>query len=66
MEQLESAYRAAGITVPLTHNEMGQRSQPWSTDYENVGGAVNMYSLDSHPGGLSCMYQHQFWIQRGP
>ncbi len=54
MEQLESAYRAAGITVPLTHNEKGQRSQSWSTDYENVGGAVNMYGLDSYPGGLSC------------
>lgn len=27
MEQLESSYRAAGITVPFTHNEKGQRSQ---------------------------------------
>jgi len=54
MEQLESAYRAAGITVPFTHNEKGQRSQSWSTDYENVGGAVNMYGLDSYPGGFSC------------
>jgi hypothetical protein len=54
MEQLEAAFRAAGITVPFTHNEKGQRSQSWSTDYEAVGGAVNMYGLDSYPGGLSC------------
>lgn len=54
MEQLEAAFRAAGITVPFTHNEKGQRSQSWSTDYEDVGGAVNMYGLDSYPGGLSC------------
>jgi hypothetical protein len=43
MEQLESAYRAAGITVPFTHNEKGQRSQSWSTGYEDVGGPVNIY-----------------------
>ncbi|KAJ8059632.1 hypothetical protein OCU04_011284 [Sclerotinia nivalis] len=54
MEQLEAAFRAAGITVPFSHNEKGQRSQSWSTDYENVGGAVNVYGLDSYPGGLSC------------
>ncbi|KAM3072646.1 hypothetical protein ACMFMF_006983 [Clarireedia jacksonii] len=54
MEQLEAAYRAAGITVPLSHNEKGQRSISWSTDYQNVGGAVNVYGLDSYPGGLSC------------
>jgi hypothetical protein len=54
MERLESAYRAAGITVPFTHNEKGQRCQSWSTDYGNVGGAVNMYGLDSYPGGFSC------------
>jgi hypothetical protein len=47
MEQLETAYRAAGITVPLSHNEKGQRSISWSTDYQNVGGAVNVYGLDS-------------------
>lgn len=52
MEQLEAAYRAAGITVPFTHNEKGERSISWSTDYENVGGAVNVYGLDSYPGGL--------------
>ncbi|CAD6445310.1 06d14879-ff4d-406c-9ede-0e5b68d0c4e4 [Sclerotinia trifoliorum] len=54
MEQLETAFRAAGITVPFSHNEKGQRSESWSTDYENVGGAVNVYGLDSYPGGLSC------------
>ncbi|KAL1878815.1 hypothetical protein VTK73DRAFT_7468 [Phialemonium thermophilum] len=54
MEQLEDAFRDAGIVVPFTHNEKGMRSQSWSTDYENVGGAVNVYGLDSYPGGLSC------------
>ncbi|CZR54668.1 probable beta-galactosidase C [Phialocephala subalpina] len=54
MEQIEAAFRAAGITVPFSHNEKGERSQSWSTDYENVGGAVNVYGLDSYPGGLSC------------
>lgn len=43
MEQLESAFRAAGITIPLSSNEKGQRSESWSTDYQDVGGAVNIY-----------------------
>jgi len=54
MEQIEAAFRAAGITVPFTHNEKGERSISWSTDYEDVGGAVNVYGLDSYPGGPSC------------
>jgi beta-galactosidase len=54
MQQVESAFRQAGVVVPFTHNEAGMRSQSWSTDYQNVGGAVNVYGLDSYPGGLSC------------
>ena len=54
MEQLEIAFKNSGITVPLTHNEKGMRSMSWSTDYKNVGGAVDVYGLDSYPGGLSC------------
>ena len=54
MEQVESAFRDAGVIVPSTNNEKGERSQSWSTDYEDVGGAVNVYGLDSYPGGLSC------------
>ncbi|CAK44945.1 CAZyme family GH35 [Aspergillus niger] len=54
MEQIEEAFRAAGVDVPFTSNEKGQRSRSWSTDYEDVGGAVNVYGLDSYPGGLSC------------
>ncbi|KAF2255109.1 glycoside hydrolase family 35 protein [Trematosphaeria pertusa] len=54
MEQLKAAFRSAGIVVPLTHNEKGMRSKSWSTDYNNVGGAVDVYGLDSYPGGLSC------------
>ncbi|KAF6831518.1 beta-galactosidase [Colletotrichum plurivorum] len=54
MEQLKKAFRDAGVVVPLTHNEKGMRSRSWSTDYNDVGGAVNVYGLDSYPGALSC------------
>lgn len=54
MEQLETAFRAAGVTIPFSSNEKGERSESWSTDYQNVGGAVNIYGLDSYAGGLSC------------
>ncbi|KAB5558355.1 family 35 glycosyl hydrolase [Coniochaeta sp. 2T2.1] len=54
MEQLKKAFKEAGIVVPITHNEKGMRSMSWSTDYMNVGGAVDVYALDSYPGGLSC------------
>ena len=54
MEQLKDAFKKAGITVPLTHNEKGLRSKSWSTDYQNVGGAIDIYGLDSYPGGMSC------------
>ncbi|KAI1867042.1 hypothetical protein JX265_007618 [Neoarthrinium moseri] len=54
MEQIEKAFRDAGVVVPFTHNEKGMRSQSWSTDYQNVGGAVDIYGLDSYPGSLSC------------
>lgn len=54
MEQIKAAFSDAGIIVPSTHNEKGMRSMSWSTDYQDVGGAVNIYGLDSYPGGLSC------------
>ncbi|ROW12073.1 hypothetical protein VMCG_00471 [Cytospora schulzeri] len=54
MEQVESAFRDAGVIVPFTSNEKGMRSKSWSIDYEDVGGAVNVYGLDSYPGSLSC------------
>ena len=54
MEQIEEASRNAGIVIPFSSNEKGERSVSWSTDYEDVGGAVNVYGLDSYPGGLSC------------
>lgn len=54
MEQIEAAFLAAGVVVPSTSNEKGMRSQSWSVDYQDVGGAVNVYGLDSYPGGLSC------------
>ncbi|KAK7545840.1 glycoside hydrolase superfamily [Phyllosticta citricarpa] len=54
MEQIKKELRDVGIVVPFTSNEKGMRSQSWSTDYMNVGGAVDIYGLDSYPGGLSC------------
>lgn len=54
MEQIADAFEDAGVVVPSTHNEKGMRSVSWSTDYKDVGGAVNVYGLDSYPGGLSC------------
>ena len=54
MESLKKAFRNAGIVVPFTHNEKGMRSMSWSTDYKNVGGAVDVYGLDSYPGGMDC------------
>jgi hypothetical protein len=54
MEQIENATRQAGVVIPFSSNEKGERDESWSTDYENVGGAVNVYGLDSYPGGLSC------------
>jgi hypothetical protein len=54
MKQIQKAFKDAGIVVPSTHNEKGMRGQSWSSDYKNVGGAVDIYALDSYPGGLSC------------
>ncbi len=42
MEQIEQAFREAGVTVPFTSNEKGMRSESWSTDYENVGGVSHL------------------------
>ncbi|CRG87944.1 beta-galactosidase, putative [Talaromyces islandicus] len=54
MEQISQALTEAGIVVPSTSNEKGMRSMSWSTDYHDVGGAVDVYGLDSYPGGFSC------------
>ncbi|GMF93886.1 unnamed protein product [Aspergillus oryzae] len=54
MEQVAKAFEEAGVVVPSSHNEKGMRTVSWSTDYKNVGGAVNVYGLDSYPGSLSC------------
>ncbi len=54
MQQIEAAMRAAGITVPFVGNEKGMHYQSWSSDYQDVGGAVDIYGLDSYPGGMSC------------
>ncbi|OJI81931.1 hypothetical protein ASPTUDRAFT_933791 [Aspergillus tubingensis CBS 134.48] len=52
MEQLESVIRDVGITVPTTHNEQSTRYISWSRDYENVGGAVDIYGFDDYHAGF--------------
>ncbi|RAK90054.1 family 35 glycosyl hydrolase [Aspergillus costaricaensis CBS 115574] len=52
MEQLESGIRDVGITVPMTHNEQSTRYISWSRNYENVGGAVDIYGFDDYPAGF--------------
>ncbi|KAE8152120.1 putative beta-galactosidase [Aspergillus avenaceus] len=54
MKQIAEAFEEVGIVVPSSHNEKGMRAVSWSTDYKDVGGAVNVYGLDSYPGSLSC------------
>ncbi|PYH32129.1 glycoside hydrolase family 35 protein [Aspergillus neoniger CBS 115656] len=52
MEQFESVIRDVGITVPTTHNEQSTRYISWSRNYENVSGAVDIYSFDDYPAGF--------------
>lgn len=54
MVQIEDAFGDAGVIVPSTSNEKGMRSMSWSSDYQDVGGSVDIYGLDSYPGGQSC------------
>jgi beta-galactosidase len=66
MTQLEDAFRDAGIVVPLTHNEKNMRAQSWSSDFQNVGGAVDIYALDNYPGAFSCTNNETgFVVNRG-
>ncbi|KAH9915075.1 glycoside hydrolase superfamily [Fomitopsis serialis] len=48
-EELESAYRDAGIVIPLTYNDPGE-----GKNFVNGTGAVNIYGLDSYPQGFDC------------
>jgi beta-galactosidase GanA len=62
MEELKKAFREEGLVVPFTHNEAGMRGSPsFSTDYMNPSGTgtVNIYGLDSYPGGLGCANKDQ-------
>ncbi|KAJ8691682.1 hypothetical protein PTI98_011229 [Pleurotus ostreatus] len=46
---LEEAYRASSIVVPLTYNDPGQ-----GRNFINGTGAVDLYGLDSYPQGFDC------------
>ncbi|KAL4259131.1 glycosyl hydrolase 35 family protein [Pleurotus pulmonarius] len=46
---LEEAYRASPIVVPLTYNDPGQ-----GRNFINGTGAVDLYGLDSYPQGFDC------------
>ncbi|KAH8108699.1 glycoside hydrolase family 35 protein [Phellopilus nigrolimitatus] len=48
-QELEDAYRAGGIVVPLTYNDPGE-----GKNFVNGTGAVDIYGLDSYPQGFDC------------
>ncbi|KAI5120768.1 hypothetical protein M0805_004731 [Coniferiporia weirii] len=48
-QELEEAFRAGGVVVPLTYNDPGQHD-----DFINGTGAVDIYGLDSYPQGFDC------------
>lgn len=55
MENLEANARAAGINIPLSHNNPNLNSKSWSTDYgAGFGGNVDVYGADSYPSCWSC------------
>lgn len=54
MEQLKAAFEDVGIVVPSSHNEKGLHEVSWSSDYQDVGGSVNIYAMDTYPGGHDC------------
>ncbi|KAF8525605.1 glycoside hydrolase superfamily [Hysterangium stoloniferum] len=47
--ELEAAFRAGGVVVPLTYNDPGEGS-----NFINGTGAVDIYGLDSYPQGFDC------------
>jgi len=49
MEELKTAARAGGITVPLFHNDKG-RNLRWSAG----AGAPEIYATDTYPAGFDC------------
>ncbi|KAF8508821.1 glycoside hydrolase family 35 protein [Hysterangium stoloniferum] len=44
--ELEAAFRAGGVVVPLTHNEPGE-----GANFINGTGAVDIFGMDSYPQG---------------
>lgn len=55
MEKLEACARAAGIDIPLSHNNPNLNTKSWSEDYGvGVGGNVDLYGADSYPSCWSC------------
>ncbi|KAF2675021.1 hypothetical protein BT63DRAFT_26744 [Microthyrium microscopicum] len=66
MEDLKQTFRKQGMVIPTMHNEKGMRSISWSTDYKNPTGVgtVNMYGLDSYPGGFKCTKSTGFRLVR--
>ncbi|KAH9831459.1 glycoside hydrolase superfamily [Rhodofomes roseus] len=48
-EELEAAYRDAGIVIPLTYNDPGE-----GKNFVNGTGAVNIYGTDYYPQGFDC------------
>ncbi|KAF8624403.1 hypothetical protein AX15_005885 [Amanita polypyramis BW_CC] len=49
--ELEAAYRASPIVVPLTYNDPGE-----GRNFINGTGAVDLYGFDSYPQGFDCSH----------
>ena len=56
MELLEASARRNGIDIPTLANNPNLGSKSWSQDYDinDVGGNVDIYSLDNYPSCWSC------------
>lgn len=54
MQLLQDRARAAGIDVPLTHNNPNMNTYSWSKDFSNVTGNVDVVGVDSYPSCWSC------------
>jgi hypothetical protein len=55
MEHLKDNARAAGIDIPLSHNNPNLNTKAWSEDYgAGFGGNVDIYAVDAYPSCWSC------------
>lgn len=54
MEDLSSAYKDAGIVVPIFHNDFNKNIRGGSWNPKDYPGVLDLYGLDSYPRGFDC------------